>query len=82
MEAGLVKTVQRDGGSVVKNRWNLTDIRRKLNTDLGLLGATKKEQIARTGHRSVDVNTRHYETVLPRRMGELADRLPAFGMTG
>ncbi len=82
VEAGLVETVERDGKPIVQNKWRLTDVRRRMNTDLGMLGATKKEQVAVTGHRSEDVNTKHYECVVSGRLRELTDKLPAFGLTG
>jgi len=79
VKAGLTETVNRDGASVVKNRWSLHDLRRKANTDLRNGGASPKERMALLGHRTQAVNEAHYEAVLPDRERKLVDTLPTFG---
>jgi integrase len=73
VEAGLV---DEKGG----NRWSLTDIRRKLTTDLRNLGASMKERQAIMGHRSESVNERHYEAVEVQRLARLIGGLRAFAV--
>lgn len=80
IKAGLTKTVERDGESVVKNKWTLHDLRRKANTDLRNRGASPKERAALLGHRCTVVNESYYEAVLPNRERELIDGLPTFGV--
>jgi integrase len=77
--AGVTKAVERDGKSMVKNRWTLHDLRRKANTDLRNRGASPKERATMLGHRTTVVNEANYEAILPDRERELIDALPAFG---
>jgi integrase len=63
------------------HNWTLTHIRKKGNTDLRNLGASPKERATIRGHRTVDVNERHYEAILPDRERALIDGMPAFGLS-
>ena len=80
VDAGLTENADRDGRTVVKNRWSLHDLRRKANTDLRNGGASAKERAALLGHRTTTVNELHYEALLPDRERSLIDALPTFGM--
>lgn len=79
--AGLtVEAVDRKGRTYTKNAWSLHSLRKKANTDLRNAGASPKERAGLLGHRSVEVNEQHYESLLPSRERSLIDALPSRGI--
>ena len=63
-----------------EHRWTLHDLRRKANDDLQRAGASLREAMALTGHASVAVNVKHYQSADPARMKELVGKMT--GMSG
>ena len=58
--------------------WEWKLLRKKANTDYRKNGASPKERQAFLGHRTADVNERHYEGLVADRMREIVDAMPSF----
>lgn len=61
-----------------KNRWTLHDLRRKANQDIQRAGGSLREQMALTGHKSVQVNVLHCQSADPDRMRQLVGSMSGF----